>query len=183
MKDIANLLFEAKMLKETPRSGYHFLGAGKESVAEHSFMITFIAYIMTQMMPEINALKLITMCLLHDLPEARISDLNYVHKKYVTPHEDKAVEEFTKRIPFGIGMTELIKEFNAGISAEAKLANDADQLALILELKSLLDVGYAPPKKWLPSVISRLKTDTGKEIADGIMETESDEWWLQLFQK
>ena len=43
MKRIANLLFEAKMLKEIPRSGYHFLGSGRETVAEHSFMITFIA--------------------------------------------------------------------------------------------------------------------------------------------
>ena len=42
MKNIANLLFEAKMLKEIPRSGFHFLGAGKESIAEHSFVTTFI---------------------------------------------------------------------------------------------------------------------------------------------
>ncbi len=34
MKNIANLLFEAKMLKEIPRSGFHFLGSGKESIAE-----------------------------------------------------------------------------------------------------------------------------------------------------
>ena len=47
MKKIANLLFEAKILKEIPRSGYHFLGAGKESVAEHSFSTTFIAYVMS----------------------------------------------------------------------------------------------------------------------------------------
>jgi putative hydrolase of HD superfamily len=36
MKNIANLLFEAKMLKEIPRSGFHFLGSGKESIAEHT---------------------------------------------------------------------------------------------------------------------------------------------------
>jgi len=34
MKHIANLLFEAKMLKEIPRSGFHFLGCGKESIIE-----------------------------------------------------------------------------------------------------------------------------------------------------
>ncbi|MDH3799565.1 MAG: HD domain-containing protein, partial [Desulfobacterales bacterium] len=65
MKHIANLLFEAKMLKEIPRSGFHFLGAGKESVAEHTFSTSFIAYVLAQLDPEIDALKLISMCLVH----------------------------------------------------------------------------------------------------------------------
>ena len=75
MKKIAHLLFEAKMLKEIPRSGFHFLGAGKESIAEHSFCTTFIAYVMSQLEPTVDALKLTTMCLVHDLPEARTGDL------------------------------------------------------------------------------------------------------------
>ena len=87
MKKIANLLFEAKILKEIPRSGYHFLGVGKESVAEHTFSTTFIAYVMSQLLPDADALKLIAMCLLHDFPEARTGDLNAVHKQYVTKDE------------------------------------------------------------------------------------------------
>ena len=100
MKKIANLLFEAKILKEIPRSGYHFLGAGKESVAEHSFCTTFIAYVMSQLLPEVDSLKLTHMCLLHDLPEARIGDLNTVHKKYVTADENKALEDTTAGLVF-----------------------------------------------------------------------------------
>jgi putative hydrolase of HD superfamily len=45
MKRMADLLFEARMLKETPRSGFQFLGAGRESVAEHVYSATFIAYV------------------------------------------------------------------------------------------------------------------------------------------
>jgi putative hydrolase of HD superfamily len=84
MKNIAKLLFEAKMLKEIPRSGFHFLGSGKESIAEHTFSTVFIAYVMSQLEPKVKALKLISMCLVHDLPEARIGDLNTVQKKYVS---------------------------------------------------------------------------------------------------
>ena len=40
MENLADLLFEAKMLKEIPRSGFQFLGAGRESVAEHVYMMT-----------------------------------------------------------------------------------------------------------------------------------------------
>jgi 5'-deoxynucleotidase YfbR-like HD superfamily hydrolase len=177
MKNIANLLFEAKILKEIPRSGYHFLGVGKESVAEHCFSTTFIAYVMSRMEPEIDALKLICMCLIHDLPEARIGDLNTVHKKYVQADETKAFEHAIRGLAFAGNLTDLFDEFNEGCSIEAKLAHDADQLALILELKDLMDIGYQPPETWIHNVISRLETETGRKIGQAIMDTHRDEWW------
>ena len=180
MKKIANLLFEAKILKEIPRSGYHFLGAGKESVAEHSFSTTFIAYVMAQLRPEVDALKLINMCLLHDIPEARIGDLNTVHKKYVTADESQALEDATAGLVFGEKMTALLKEFGDGGTVEAKLARDADHLALVLELKELIDIGYEPPKTWIQNVIDRLQTKTGQQIARAVMQTARDEWWLDI---
>ena len=177
MEKIANLLFEAKMLKEIQRSGYSFLGAGKESVAEHSFCTMMIAYVISQSETDIDALKLISMCLVHDLPEARIGDLNTVHKKYVAADEKLAVEDMARDIFCGSSITELIEEFNAGSSPEAKLASDADQLALVLELKDLADIGYQAPHRWLDNVLERLQTGTGKKIAQSIMATKRDEWW------
>jgi putative hydrolase of HD superfamily len=178
MKNIANLLFEAKMLKEIPRSGFHFLGSGKESIAEHSFSTAFIAYVLSQLQPEADALKLISMCLVHDLAEARTGDLNSVHKIYVTADEAKALEDTTSGLPFGSAITDLIQEFNQNASVEAQLAHDADQIALILELKYLSDIGYAPPDTWLPHVLDRIQTKIAKEIARSIMETHRDDWWL-----
>ena len=180
MKNIANLLFEAKILKEIPRSGYHFLGVGQESVAEHSFCTTFIAYVMSQLQPGVDTLKLISMCLLHDFPEARTGDLNTVHKRYVVADETKALKDATAGLPFAHQMTELIQEFGDGHSTEAKLARDADHLALVLELKELIDIGYEPPKTWIGNVINRLQTETGKKIGTAIMETNRDDWWLDL---
>jgi putative hydrolase of HD superfamily len=181
MKNIANLLFEAKILKEIPRSGLHFLGAGKESVAEHSFVTTVIAYAMSKITPDVDALRLISMCIVHDLPEARIGDLNYVQKNYVTADENLAVRDMTRDLPFGSSLADLIHEFNEGKSIEAKLARDADQLAFILELKTLIDIGYEPPKKWLPFVLKRLETQTGKKLSESIMKTTWDAWWLDNY--
>jgi len=181
MKNIANLLFKSNMLKKIPRSGYHFLGSGKESVAEHSFSVSFIAFVMTQMEPDIDALKLITMCLVHDLPEAKTGDLNYVQKKYVTANESKAVRHITESLPFGGPLADLISEFNERRSLESKLAHDADQLALVLDLKTLSDIGYAPPKKWIQFALKRLETKTGQTLAQNIMETEWDAWWLENY--
>ena len=166
MKNIANLLFEAKMLKEIPRSGFHFLGSGKESIAEHTFSTTFIAYVLAQLQPDVDALKLISMCLVHDLAEARTGDLNSVHKVYVTADETKALEDTTCKLPFGSAITDLIQEFNQNSSVEARLAHDADQLALVVDLKALADLGYRSPSKWLPPVVRRLTTDTGRQLAN-----------------
>jgi len=49
MHNIANLLFEAGMLKRTPRTGLQFLGSGSESVAEHAFRVTFIGYVLARL--------------------------------------------------------------------------------------------------------------------------------------
>jgi putative hydrolase of HD superfamily len=178
MKSIANILFEAKMLKEIPRSGFHFLGAGKESVAEHSFSTTFVAFVMSQLEPDIDALKLISMCLVHDLPEARIGDLNAVQKNYVRADDAKAVEDMTNDLPFGAKLADLIREFNEAATAEAKLAKDADQLGLILELKQLSDTGFSAANQWLENVLARLQTKTGRTVAAWIMDTRHDAWWL-----
>ncbi len=177
MKNIANLLFEVRMLKQIPRSGYHFLGAGNESVAEHCFSVTFIAYMMSQMESDVDAMKLISMCLIHDLPEARIGDLNTVNKNYVTADETKALEDAIKGLAFGTDLSDLFNEFRDRRTREAKLAHDADQLALILELKDLMDMGYKPPESWIQNVISRLETETGQKIAKAILDTRRDAWW------
>jgi putative hydrolase of HD superfamily len=179
MKRIADLLFEARMLKEIPRSGFQFLGVGRESVAEHVYSTAFIAYVMTQLHPEIDGLRLLSLCLVHDLPEARIGDLNSVHKAYVRADEPRAIAEMLQGLAFGSRIQQLFEEYRAGISPEARLARDADQLALILELKELDEIGYRPPQDWLPQVLSRLKTETGKKLAAGIMATRRHAWWWE----
>ena len=180
MKEIAHLLFEAKILKEIPRSGYQFLGVGKESVAEHCFSTTFIGYVISQLESGVDALRLISMCLIHDLPEARIGDLNTVHKQYVAADESRALDDTVQGLAFGRNLKELINEYNEGKSREAQLAHDADQLALILELKDLMDIGYKPPNSWIENVIDRVKTETGRKIARAVMDTRRDDWWLKL---
>jgi putative hydrolase of HD superfamily len=180
MKKIANLLFEAKILKEIPRSGYQFLGAGRESVAEHSFSTAFIGYVMSQLEPGVDALKLISMCLIHDLPEARVGDLNSVQKQYVAADETKALEDAARGLDWGLNLKTLWREYTEGRSTEARLAHDADQLALILELKDLMDVGYQPPNSWIDNVLNRVKTETGQKIARAVMQTRRDDWWRTM---
>lgn len=181
MKNIANLLFEAAHLKRTPRSGFNFLGAGRESVAEHTFCTMFIAWVMARMETKVNALRLISMCLVHDLPESRMGDLNYVQKQYVTADEDAAINHMTDDTSLGSDILDLVHEFNKGETLEACLARDADQISLVIELKTLADIGFKSPHKWLPAVQKRLRTETGKQIAEDIAQTDWDSWWLKNY--
>ena len=48
-KKIANFLFEVGILAKTPRSGFHFLGTGEQSVAEHINRVSYIGYILALM--------------------------------------------------------------------------------------------------------------------------------------
>jgi len=178
MKNIANFLFETGMLKRTPRSGFQFLGSGAESVAEHIFRTTYIGYTLGKLASGVNVDRLIKMCLFHDLPEARTGDLNYVNKKYVNADEQKAVDDLAQTLPFGQEIRELILEFIEGVTEEAKLARDADQIEMILALKEYKDLGNKYADEWLEFSIKRLVTNAAQELVKSILETDSSLWWF-----
>ncbi|OPY87306.1 MAG: hypothetical protein A4E73_03723 [Syntrophaceae bacterium PtaU1.Bin231] len=179
MKEIANFLFEVGMLNKTPRTGFQFLGSGKESVAEHILRTLFIGYALCKLDPSVDELKVLRMCLVHDLPEARTGDMNYMYKKYVTVDEEKAVRDLTENLPFGGEIKALLGEFNEKKTRESLLAHDADQLGLILLLKEYGDLGNKYSREWLDYAVRRLCTDEGRKLADAILRTDWTQWWFR----
>lgn len=181
MKRIAEFMLEACFLKHLPRSGYQYLGAGGESVAEHVYAATMFAFVLAQLTPEADPQRLLTMCLLHDLPETRVGDLNYVQKQYIKADEKKALADTLRNLPFRQSIYNIIDEYNCGETLEAKLAHDADQLALIIDLKHLKDIGHQTPDTWLPHVKKRLITDIGVQLAEAVLSKSWDGWWRKIF--
>jgi putative hydrolases of HD superfamily len=179
MEEIANFLFEVGMLNKTPRTGFRFLGSGSESVAEHILRTLFIGYSLCKLDPAADERKVLRMCLVHDLPEARTGDQNYMYKKYVTVDEEKAVRELTEHLPFGAEIKTVIEEFNEKKTREALLAHDADQLALILQLKEYGDLGNQYSQEWLNFAVRRLCTEQGRKLADTILQTDWTQWWFR----
>ncbi len=178
MKDITNFLFEVGMLKKTPRTGYQFLGSGQESVAEHSFRTAIIGYILALQEPEADSGRITLMCLFHDLHEARTGDRNYVNKRYVTLDEKRAIDDLVGQTPFADEIISIIKEFNAGETLEARISRDADQLDLIMELKTQHDLGNKYAQDWLHYAVKRIVTEKGKRMALEILKTDSTDWWF-----
>lgn len=178
-KSIVNLFFEVGALANTPRSGFFFLGSGSQSVAEHTNRVAYIGMVLAMLDSGIDSGKVLKMCLLHDLAEARTSDLNYVHQKYVTADEETAIRELVKTLDFGDQLLELLEEYKRRESKEAILAKDADNLEWILSLKEQSDIGNNRAESWLPSAVQRLKTDVAKKVAMEILTTKADEWWFK----
>ncbi len=177
LKRITLFFFEAGMLKRLRRTGYHFLGTGKESVAEHCFRTALIGYGLASL-AEVDIPKVVFMCLFHDLPEARTGDQNYMNKKYVKADEERALRDQLKGVPFGEEIERLLSEFRDAHSPEAMLARDADQLDLIFELKVQLDLGNHQARDWIYYAQKRLRTPEAISIAKKVLETDWTEWWF-----
>jgi len=179
MQNIANFLFEVGMLKKTPRTGYQFLGSGYESVAEHILRTLFIGYTLSKIETDVSELRVLKICLVHDLPEARTGDMNYMYKKYVTVDEEKAVKELTETLFFGEEIKSAIDEFNERKTKESLIAHDADQISLILQLKECGDLGNKYSQEWIKFARLRLCTESAKKLADCILKTDSSSWWFK----
>lgn len=177
LKRIADMFFEAGMLNKTPRTGYRFLGSGRQSVAEHLFRTALIGYCLCRLRGVGDPLKVVLMCLAHDLPETRTGDQNYVYKRYVEVKEEEALGDMVRGTPLE-EFLDLLREFNRGETEEAMICRDADQLDLILELKEQKDLGNPYASEWLKYALKRLKTPEGRRLGEAILEREFCDWWF-----
>lgn len=176
-KRLTDFFFEVGMLRRTQRSGFQFLGSGQESVAEHSYRTAVIGYVLARL-ADLDWPKVVCMCLFHDLHEARTGDFNYVNRLYNSCHELQALQDALQGTGVQDEVLQVLQELEEASSPEAALAQDADQLDLILSLKQEQDLGnpYAP--KWLQHALKRLRTSYGRDLACAVLDTDHTDWWF-----
>ena len=179
---LADLVFETGMLRHTERTGWAFLGTGKENVAEHSWRTSAIAYVLGKM-AGIDPSRVVMLTLFHDLHEARTGDFNYVYHRYDKADAEAALTHATQ----GTGLQDEIvgfwREFEQAESPEALLAKDADQLDLIANLAVELAKGNTFAREWLDSALKRLKTPEGQQLAEQMLRTDPNNWWYGQVDK
>ncbi len=176
---LAQFLFEGAMLKRTWRTGYAFLGRGRESVAAHTFGTMLAAWVLGRQVEGVDLERLLSICLVHDLPEARTGDANAVHKRYLHRREEEAVADMVRDLPWGPEVARLVEEFNQGSSLEAVVARDADQLDMLISLKEQLDNGCRDAALWIPHVQARLQTPEARALAQRILSEHWASWWME----
>jgi len=183
MLRMANFVYEMGIHKQTPRSGFWFLGSGKQSVAEHLFRTALIAYALAHLTPNIDKNKVLLMALTHDLGEGRTGDLNYVHQRYGRLAESQAIADIAHDVPFGDELLSLFTEEQARITPESKLVKDADYIEWIASLREEEVKGNLKAKSWVKSAVKRLKTPAGKKVGAMLLTQHPDAWWFDETDK
>ena len=120
-------LLEMLELKQLSRTGWVRSGVeNPESVAAHSWGMAVLALRLAP--KELNLERVLSLCLVHDLPEVRVGDL--------TPHDDtsnKAELEHKAMSEMAPEWLSLFEEYEAGKTAEAKFVKQIDKLDMGLQ--------------------------------------------------
>ena len=185
VKKLVNFLFETRILKYLPRASLPYLKTPlKENVAEHTFYVTIIGWILAKL-EKADENKIVKMALIHDLAEVRGGERNLINKFYnQTLNEPKIIREISKDHNLkNFEIEKLFDEFFEEKTKEAKIVRDADVLAGMLLEKEVFDSGNQKAKKWLIVSLTRLKTKSGKDFGELLVKTDSDFWWLEIAKR
>lgn len=186
-KNTIQFLYEVGTLRKIPRAHMQALFTNdlSDNIASHSFRVTLIGWLLAEA-EGANINKVIKMCLLHDIPETRSGDQNYIHKKYVQVYENQIKEDQLGNLPEKIGIIKLSEEYDKRKTLAAKVAKDADTLDQVFLLKEYSMSGNKEATEWLSAkdIINRKKrlfTKTAKKWVNEITTQNPSDWWLNVW--
>jgi len=133
-EELLKTLHTINKLKDTTRHCYT-PGGRHESVAEHSWRITAMAYFIKDEFPDLDMDKVIKMCLIHDLGEVFTGDIPSFDKTKENENtEEKLLNDWVKSLPepFSSEMASLYKEMDALETKEARLYKTLDKLEAVI---------------------------------------------------
>ena len=134
-REFLDILHVAERLKDTPRH-CTTSGGSTESVAEHSWRISLMAFLLRHEFPEINMDKVVDMCLIHDLGECFTGDIpTFLKTGRDRETEDSLLDQWVKSLPpeVSAGMAALYREMDAQETAEAKVYKAMDKLEAVIQ--------------------------------------------------
>ena len=183
-RKLLEVLQIAETLKDTTRHCYTSKGR-RESVAEHSWMVTLMAFLLRDQFPEADMDKVIRMCLIHDLGEVFTGDIPAFQK--TTEQETKETDLLAQWVgslpePYATEMSGLYLEMAQQQTVEAKIYKALDGLEAVIQhnfsdlstwlpLEYELNQTYANDKvafsKYLTDLRQEILKDTLNKINDG----------------
>ena len=128
-------LHTAERLKDATRHCYTS-GGRHESVAEHSWRISLMAYWISDEFPEADMNKVLRMCLIHDLGEAFTGDIpTFLKTSSDEKREDELLAEWVSTLPqpFREEMAALYKEMSERKTLEARIFKALDSLEALIQ--------------------------------------------------
>lgn len=182
-RTLLNILTVAERLKDTTRHCCTTRGR-RESVAEHSWMMTLMSFFLRDEFPEADMDKVTRMCIIHDLGECFTGDVPTFAK--TAAHEETEGDLLTAWVntlpqPYREEMTALYTEMAARQTLEAKIYKAIDSMEAVFQ-HNLSDIATWIPREYqlnqtygadnaafspyLTALREELKRDTLKKIED-----------------
>jgi putative hydrolases of HD superfamily len=137
LEDILEFLQTASALKDTLRTGRSASGR-QESTADHSWRLCLLVMLLVDDLENIDLLRLLQLCVVHDLAEAVTGD---VPAPSQTPddgrkeREREALLELCSPLPLELRqrVQGLCAEYDAGCSPEGLIAKGLDKIETMLQ--------------------------------------------------
>jgi len=136
---ILDLILELDVLERLPRMGFLMIGVvDPESVAAHCFGVALTAVLMADAMQEpVDVERVVRMALLHEVGEARITDLPYRTLCYIDPQTKSKAEKAAAHDllgPISKEYAALWEEFEAAETLEARIVRAADKVQMMAKV-------------------------------------------------
>jgi len=181
---LLSTLAVAARLKDATRHSYT-AGGRHESVAEHSWMMTLMAFFLRDEFPEADMDKVIRMCIIHDLGECFTGDIPTFDKTAAhEKREDELLSAWVDTLPapYSAEMRALYAEMNARETIEARIYKAIDNLEAVIQhnaaslstwipLEFDMNLTYGDDKvafsDYLKALRSEIRRDTEMKISEG----------------
>lgn len=160
-RKLLDTLLIAERLKDVTRHCYTSKGR-HESVAEHSWMMTLMAYFMKDEFPEVNMDKVIRMCIIHDLGEAFTGDIPTFEKTEADEKtEENLLYSWVNSLPaeYAKEMISLYEEMAERKTIEAQIYKAIDGL------EALIQHNASDLSTWIPREYELNKTYADDKVA------------------
>jgi putative hydrolases of HD superfamily len=174
-------IYEVGSLRFIQRMWHRFNGPNFANNTEHHFRVAMIALVLAKHEGVTNLEKVLLMALIHDLPESRTGDVDYISRQYVERNEEKGIEDMVDGTVLGPDIAELWKEYERKDCIEAKIVKDADNLDVDFELQEQAASGYATLFQSKQNMRARvaatkLYTKTAKAMWDQLQGSNPHDW-------
>jgi putative hydrolase of HD superfamily len=174
--------FEFNHLKQLYRQGWLQRGVSHarcESVAEHTFGVAVLALLVADAhFPELDALKVLRMALLHDFGEIYAGDItpaDGIDRGEKRRLERQAMRQVLRKLPRGLDYIALWEEYERGESPEAQLVRQIDRLEMALQASVYEHQELANLSEFFMSVEQALSAPVLQAILHDLTAMRADE--------
>ena len=160
-RELLEALQFAERLKDATRHCYTKNGR-HESVAEHSWMMTLMAYFMKDEFPKVDMDKVIRMCIIHDLGECFTGDIPTFDKtKAHEENEENLLYSWVRTLPenYANEMIALYEEMAERNTIESQIYKAIDGL------EALIQHNISDLSTWIPKEYELNKTYADDKVA------------------